>query len=105
MRRLPVVRELSRSRATARIRALKQIQDLLGRMHDLEILIARTREVQSSSSAPSLKVSAELDRFVRSLETECRQLHGHYMAARDSLLRVCGGIIHDAEAAGAESAA
>lgn len=100
-----VVRELRRSRATARIRALTQVQDLLGRMHDLEVLIARTRAVQSSADAPSLKVSAELDRFVRSLENECRQQHGHYMASRDSLLRVCRGIIHDAGDAGAASAA
>src|SRR6266850_1888196 len=33
------------SRNAARVRALKQAQDLLGRMHDLEVLIARTRAV------------------------------------------------------------
>lgn len=100
-----VVRELTRSRATARIRALKHVQDLLGRMHDLEVLIARTRAIQSSPDMPSLKVSAELDRFVRALENEARQIHGHYMASRDSLLRVCRSVAHDAEEAGASSAA
>jgi CHAD domain-containing protein len=100
-----VVRELTRSRITARIRALKQAQDLLGRMHDLEVLIARTRAVQSSPGAASLKTSAELDRFVRMLENECRQLHGHYMASRDSVLRACQSVIRDAEEAGAASAA
>ena len=82
-------RELSGSRAMAALRTLKQAQDLLGRMHDLEILIARTRAVQGSSSAASLRLSADLDRVVRRLETECRQLHGHYMASRHALLTIC----------------
>ena len=74
------------SRNAARVRSLKQAQDLLGRMHDLEVLIARTRGIQSSPGASTLQVSADLDRLVRRLETECRQLHGHYMAARPALL-------------------
>ena len=93
---MEVVRELRRSHATARIRSLKHAQDLLGRMHDLEVLIARTRAVQGSSSAPDLKVSAELDQLVRLLENECRQLHGHFMAARESLLRLCAQVVQDA---------
>lgn len=86
---LELVRELSGSRATARVRALKRAQDLLGRMHDLEVLIARTRGLQGGSNAPNLKVSGELDRIVRRLETECRQLHGRYMGARQLLLAIC----------------
>jgi CHAD domain-containing protein len=73
----------------ARLRTLKNAQDLLGRMHDLEVLIARTRSIQSSPGASTLKVSADLDRLVRRLETECRRLHGHYMAARPALLALC----------------
>ena len=86
---LELVRELSGSRATARLRALKRAQDLLGRMHDLEVLIARTRGLQGSSNAPNLKLSGDLDRIVRRLETECRQLHGRYMGARQLLLAIC----------------
>ena len=86
---MEVARELSGSRAMAAIRTLKHAQDLLGRMHDLEILIARTRAVQSSPNAPNLRLSADLDRLVRRLETECRQLHGHYMASRHKLIAIC----------------
>jgi CHAD domain-containing protein len=75
--------------AAAAIRTLKRAQDLLGRMHDLEVLIARTRAVQGSSRAPSLRVSAELDGFVRRLETECRQLHARHLASRQTLLAIC----------------
>jgi CHAD domain-containing protein len=76
-------------RKLARLRTLRNAQDLLGRMHDLEVLIARTRGIQSSPGASTLKVSADLDRLVRRLETECRQLHGHYVAARPTLLSLC----------------
>ena len=77
------------ARHAARLRTLKQAQDLLGRMHDLEVLIARTRGIQSAPGASTLKLSSDLDRLVRRLENECRQLHGHYMAARPALLTLC----------------
>ena len=86
---LELVRELSGSRATARINTLRNAQDLLGRMHDLEVLIGRVRAVQGSSSAANLRLSAGLDRLVRRLETECRQQHGHYMALRKKVISVC----------------
>jgi CHAD domain-containing protein len=86
---MEITRELRRSHATARIRTLKQAQDLLGRMHDLEVLIARTRAVQGAASAPNLRVSGHLDRLVRRLENDCRQLHGQYMASRNKLLVIC----------------
>jgi CHAD domain-containing protein len=81
------------ARAAARIRTLKKAQDLLGRMHDLEVLIARTRGVQGAPSAPTLKLSGDLDRIVRRLENECRQLHGHYIALRPSLVAICDQLI------------
>jgi hypothetical protein len=68
---------------------LKRAQDLLGRMHDHEVLIARTRAVQATAQAPSLKLSGDLDQLVRRLEMECRLLHGHYMAARGQLAEIC----------------
>jgi CHAD domain-containing protein len=86
---LEIARELSRSRASARIRLLKNVQDLLGHMHDLEVLITRIRALQGSDRAPTLRVSADLDRLVRRLETECRQLHVRYMGFKKKLLELC----------------
>jgi len=86
---LEIARDLSRSRASARIRTLRSVQDLLGRMHDLEMLIMRIRALQGSDRAPTLKVSAELDRIVRRLEMECRQLHVRYMGFKKKLLELC----------------
>src|SRR5262245_41088803 len=85
---LEIARDLSRSRASARIRTLKSAQDLLGRMHDLEMLIMRIRALQGSDRAPTLKVSADLDRLVRRLEMDCRQLHVGYMGLKKVLLEV-----------------
>jgi hypothetical protein len=51
------------------------------------VLIARVRAVQGSR-APNLRLSADLDRLVRRLETECRQIHGQYMARRKRLLAI-----------------
>lgn len=86
---LEIAQDLSGSRATTRIRTLKRVQDLLGRMHDLEMLIARTRAVQGRAGAPNLSLSADLDRLVRRLENECRRLHARYMNERKALLRIC----------------
>ena len=100
---LEVVREIKGSRALARIAMLKEAQDLLGRMHDLEVLIGRVRAVQGSSSAANLRLSAGLDRLVRRLETECRQLHGHYMTVRQRLMGVCEHTVTTAESSRAKS--
>jgi len=86
---MEIVRDLTGSRATVRIMQLKRAQDLLGRIHDLEVLIARTRAIQGSPNAPTLLVSAGMDQLVRRLETECRQLHGRYITMRASLLAIC----------------
>jgi CHAD domain-containing protein len=90
---LEIAGTVGRTRTQAQVRTLKKAQDLLGRMHDLEVLIARTRDVQGSSSAPTLKLSGQLDRFVRKLENECRQLHGRYIAMRAPLLTLCEQVI------------
>ncbi len=86
---LEVARELSGSRAVAQIGTLKQVQDLLGRMHDLEVLILRVRGLQGSPQALTLRISANLDHLVRHLETECRQIHGRYVTMRRRLVAVC----------------
>jgi CHAD domain-containing protein len=82
-------RGTGRSQLAGHILALKRAQDMLGRMHDFEVLIARTRAVQASAAAPDLRLSGELDQLVRRFETECRLLHGHYMASRLRLLDIC----------------
>ena len=86
---LEIERELKRSRVTARITQLKRLQDLLGEMHDFEILIDRTRQLQAEVAASDRPLALELDRLVRALEGECRQRHAVYMRRRASILKLC----------------
>jgi CHAD domain-containing protein len=72
--------ELQRSvRNAARLRMLRHVQDVLGRTHDLEMMIARARALPCSHGS-------RLAHLVLRLESECRQLHARYEAARPRLL-------------------
>ena len=86
---LEIERELKRSRATARVTQLKRLQDLLGEMHDFEILIDRTRQLQAGVAGTDRPLALELDRLVRTLEAECRQRHALYMRRRNAILKLC----------------
>jgi CHAD domain-containing protein len=86
---LEIACELKRSRSTARLAQLKRLQDLLGRMHDYEILIDRTRHVQGELAGSDRKLSTELDTLIRKLEAECRKDHAAYMRRRPSILKLC----------------
>ena len=93
---LEVDRELSRSRAMARIDRIKQLQDDLGEIHDFEILLEHTREVQAALASTDRQVAQELDALVDVLETECRDGHAAYLRARPSIETTCAGIIEAA---------
>ena len=93
---LEIQRELTHSRATARLNRLKQQQDLLGRMHDLEVLIERTREVQASLPGHNRRAMAELNRLIRALEDECREGHAVYMHGREALIDLCEAVMSEA---------
>jgi CHAD domain-containing protein len=74
---------------TSELRLLKRNQDLLGRMHDLQVLIDCVRRTQGGLKPPELTVWRELDALVATLETNCRRLHGRFMRERPALLAVC----------------
>src|SRR5204863_7484114 len=90
---LEIHRELTHSRSMARLNRLKHQQDLLGRVHDLEVLIERTREVQAGLPGENRRAMAELNRLIRALEAECREGHAQYMHGRDLLIKLCEDVI------------
>jgi hypothetical protein len=49
---------------------------VLGHLHDVEVLIAYVRHLQSSMPAPDLNAWHQLGLLVRVLEDDCRRLHG-----------------------------
>jgi len=94
---LELQQQIRRSRATGRIAQLKAMQDLLGRMHDLEVLIDRVRATEVEEASVNRLVALDLDRLVRALEAECRELHATYMAKRAALLKLCDVVRATAE--------
>jgi CHAD domain-containing protein len=90
---LEIQRELTKSRSMTQLNRLKTQQDLLGRMHDLEILIDRARGVQTTLTPRDRRGMAELKQLIRVLEEECREGHAAYMRARPALLKMCDAIV------------
>jgi CHAD domain-containing protein len=80
--------ELAGARSGAGLNALKRSQDVLGRLHDLQVLIDRVRQVQASLTPPSVTLWRDLDALVISLEDDCRLLHARYMGSRDQLAAI-----------------
>ena len=85
--------ELARSRALARINRLKRLQDALGQIHDFEILIEHTREVQAALAGTDRTAATDLDRLIRMLEAQCREGHAAFVRDRASLQALCQQII------------
>lgn len=94
---LEIQRELTHSRSRAHLSRLKVQQDLLGRMHDLEMLIDQTRVVQAGLPGRSRKATAELDALIRVLEDEAREGHAAYMRGRPALVKLCAAVTEAGE--------
>lgn len=90
---LEIQRELAKSRSTAGLNRLKTEQDLLGRMHDLEILIDKARAAQSKLNPRDRRGMSELNKLIRVLEDECREGHAAYMHGRAALVKLCDSVI------------
>ena len=89
VKKLRYVAELAagstRKRIAADIAALKAVQDLLGRLHDFEMLLVRAREAQASVSPPDLAAWRDLGSVIHIVQDECRRLHARYMHDRSGL--------------------
>jgi len=72
----------------ADLTVLKAAQELLGQLHDLEMLLASVRATQASLAAADLSAWREFNALVRAVEDDCRQLHAQYMRQRPKLLAI-----------------
>jgi len=75
---LELASEISGIVTPADLRVLRRTQDLLGRLHDVELLVDRARQEQTSISPPNLAAWGSLDGLIVSLEDDCRRLHARY---------------------------
>ena len=99
---LELSNELSGTKRDPQLMALKRGQELLGRMHDLQVLIERVRQVQASLAPPNVTIWRNLDALIASLEDECRVLHARYMRLRERLMAAADAL--SARTAGAAAA-
>jgi len=68
------------------VKTLKSVQDLLGRQHDLEMLLLWARQVQVST--PERASWHELASLASAIEGDCRKLHARYVRERSALTSV-----------------
>jgi CHAD domain-containing protein len=80
--------EVTHTPVAADIAVLKRVQDLLGRLHDFDVLIVRAREAQASLSPPDLRTWRELGALVHILEDVCRRLHARWMRDRTKVIAI-----------------
>jgi len=80
--------DIAGEKTTPDLRTLTHAQDVLGRMHDLQVLIDRVRQIQAAASA-DIRAERELEAIVDTLENDCRRLHARYVRDRAALLTIC----------------
>lgn len=91
--------EAGGEKTSADLRTLKRAQDLLGRLHDRQVLVDRVRQIQAAASA-DLRAERELEAIVDTLENECRRLHARYVRDRASLADICARSVARPQSAG-----
>jgi len=89
---LELAGEAQTRRTVDLVRRLKRAQDALGRLHDLQVLIEHVKAAQAESATFRTFPPGALEALARAFETECRALHGRYVAAAAGLARLAGEV-------------
>jgi CHAD domain-containing protein len=90
---LEIAADAAGTRTTPDLRELKRAQNLLGRLHDLQVLTERVRGVQASLAPPNIAAWRELDALTTALENSCRRLHARYVHDRIGLDALCDRLL------------
>jgi CHAD domain-containing protein len=84
-----VLAEASGVSISGELRTLKRSQDILGRLHDVQVLLDRVRQLQASLTPPDVTMWRKLDTLTMALENDCRRLHARFMHQRTAVLTMC----------------
>jgi CHAD domain-containing protein len=82
-----LLHEAGRKDLASSLATLKAAQDLLGRLHDFEVLMTWGREAQSQSSEDP-EARRELGLLLLGLEDDCRRMHARYMHVRKTFIAI-----------------
>src|SRR5262249_23179370 len=96
---LEISGEAAGVRMSSDLRTLKRGQDVLGRLHDLQVLIDRVRQIQPVVTLPDVGVWRRLDTLVTSLENDCRRLHAKFLHRQPNVRAICERVMRASGAA------
>jgi CHAD domain-containing protein len=71
------------------LRVLKRGQDILGQLHDVQVLLDRIRQLQATLPPSDAVMSRRLDGLMIALENECRRLHARFMHEKAVVVAAC----------------
>ena len=71
--------------AAPMVRILKRVQEMLGRLQDLQVLLEHVAIIQAGSNGHRVP-RATFDTLAHRIEDECRRLHGRYVASSQALI-------------------
>ena len=83
-----LVRDLTDLPVSRVLRRLKQQQDLLGRLHDLQVVQERLQAVAAGANV-SRAIRHACDAADATLELDCRALHGRFVRGVPRLVELC----------------
>jgi CHAD domain-containing protein len=83
--------------AAPHLRTIKRVQDMLGKLHDLQVLQSHVAAVQVEQRSGRADSRAALEDLARHIEDQCRYLHGRYVtmapALREAAMVVRKGLV------------
>ncbi|MCX6543824.1 MAG: CHAD domain-containing protein [Acidobacteria bacterium] len=94
-----IAADLAGCRLDGSLRRLKSLQDLLGSLHDLQVLANRVRDCEAATRAAGAR--RELRALADELDQRVRQFHSRYLDERETLVPVIIRARHTAEGLGA----
>jgi len=78
--------------ASVPLRTLKRAQEMLGKLHDLQVLQEHVAAVQASPPSSRPHAREGLQDLARHIEDQCRHLHGRYVALVPALREVIAAL-------------
>ena len=78
--------------AAPHVRTIKRAQDLLGKLHDLQVLQSHIAAAQISGDSARPDARAALETLAARVESQCRHLHGRYLSSCGMLREVATAV-------------